>query len=130
MTNKKTEESSGILKYTSIGVSLASIAAGAYFFFGPKAKKHQKHAKAWVIKMKGDVIEKLESAKEVTEPIYHAIIDAVAEDYNKRVQNGQGDIAEIVTDLKKQWKTLSKALRPKTKAKAVVKKVATVVKKA
>jgi F0F1-type ATP synthase membrane subunit b/b' len=131
MKNKKTEESSGILKYTSIGVSLASLAAGAYFFFGPQAKKHQKHAKAWVIKMKGDVIEKLETAKEVTEPIYHAIIDAVAEDYNKRVENGQGDIAEIVSDLKKQWKTLSKALKPKTKTKAVLKKkVATVVKKA
>jgi hypothetical protein len=117
MANKKTEETSDTLKYTVIGVSLASLAAGAYFFFGPKGKKHQKHAKAWVIKMKGDIIEKLESAKEVTEPIYHAIIDTVATDYGKKIKNSQEDIAEIVADLKKQWKNLSKALKTKTPAK-------------
>lgn len=115
MANKKTEETSNTLKYTAIGISLASLAAGAYFFFGPKGKKHQKHAKAWVIKMKGDIIEKLESAKEVTEPIYHAIIDTVALDYKKKIKDSQGDIAEIVDDLKKQWKNLQKSVKSKTK---------------
>lgn len=124
MVNQKTKETSNILKYTTIGVSLASLAAGAYFFFGPKGKKHQKHAKAWVIKMKGDIIEKLESAKEVTEPIYHAIIDTVAADYKKKIKNSQGDMAEIVDDLKKQWKNLNKAVKSKTslKKKAATKK--------
>jgi len=117
MTNKKTEETSDTLKYTAIGVSLASLAAGAYFFFGPKGQKHQKHAKAWVIKMKGDIVEKLESAKEITEPIYHSIIDTVAVEYNKKVKNGQEDIAEIVDDLKKQWKNLNKAAKTKTSTK-------------
>ncbi len=124
MVNQKTKETSNILKYTTIGVSLASLAAGAYFFFGPKGKKHQKHAKAWVIKMKGDIVEKLESAKEVTEPIYHAIIDTVAADYKKKIKNSQGDMAEIVDDLKKQWKNLNKAVKSKTslKKKAATKK--------
>jgi hypothetical protein len=116
MKNKKTEETSDTLKYTAIGVSLATLAAGAYFFFGPKGKKHQKHAKAWVIKMKGDIIEKLESAKEVTEPIYNAIIDTVAKDYSKKIKNSQEDMAEIVDDLKKQWKNLHKAVKSKTKS--------------
>jgi len=113
--NKKTEEKSETLKYTVVGVSLASLAAGAYFFFGPKGKKHQKHAKAWVIKMKGDIIEKLESAKEVTEPVYHAIIDTVALNYKKKIKNGKEDINEIVDDLKKQWKNLAKTVKSKTK---------------
>ena len=115
MANKKTEESSNTLKYTAIGVTLASLAAGAYFFFGSKGKKHQKHAKAWVVKMKGDIIEKLESTKEVTEPIYHAIIDTVATNYRKKIKESQEDIDEIVNDLKKQWKNLDKAVKAKTK---------------
>lgn len=118
MANKKTEESSNTLKYTAIGVTLASLAAGAYFFFGPKGKKHQKHAKAWVVKMKGDIIEKLESTKEVTEPIYHAIIDTVATNYRKKIKESQEDIDEIVNDLKKQWKNLDKAVKAKTKTTA------------
>ncbi len=121
MVNKNTEEKSDTLKYATIGVSLAGLAAGTYFFFGPKGKKHQKHAKAWVIKMKGDIIEKLESAKEVTEPIYHAIIDTVAADYMKKMKNGQEDVAEIIADLKKQWRTLSKAVKSKSKLKSKLK---------
>ncbi len=118
MTNKKIEEKSSTLKYATIGASLASLAAGTYFFFGPKGKKHQKHAKAWVIKMKGDIIEKLESAKEVTEPIYHSIIDAVAADYMNKMKNGKEDVAEVIADLKKQWRTLSKAVKSKPKSAA------------
>lgn len=124
MTNKKTKGTSDTLKYTTIGVSLASLAAGAYFFFGPKGKNHQKHAKAWVIKMKGDIIEKLESAEEITEPIYHAIIDTVAADYKKKLKNSQGDVDEIVDNLKKQWKNLNKTIKSKTKT-ITKKKVAT-----
>lgn len=124
MANKKIEERSDTLRYATIGVSLASLAAGTYFFFGPKGKKHQKHAKAWVIKMKGDIVEKLESAKEVTEPIYHAIIDTVAADYMKKMKTGKEDVAEIIVDLKKQWSTLSKAIKskPKTSGKKASKK--------
>ncbi len=117
MANRKANGTSSALKYTTIGVSLASIAAGAYFLLGSKAKQRQNHAKAWVIKMKGDVIEKLESAKEVTEPIYNAIIDTVASNYAKKIKDSEGDLSMIVGDLKKQWKTLSKALKPKKVAR-------------
>jgi len=124
MTNKKTEKKSDTLKYTAIGMSLASLAAGAYFFFGPKGKKHQKHAKAWVIKMKGDIVEKLELTKEVTEPLYNTIIDTVAAKYKKNIKNSEEDIIEIVDDLKKQWKNLNKATKSKTKT-STKKKAAT-----
>ena len=115
MVKKTIKSGSKAVGLAVLGVSLASLAATAYFFFGPKGKKHQKHAKAWVIKMKGDIIEKLESAKEVTEPVYHAIIDTVALNYKKKIKNGKEDINEIVDDLKKQWKNLAKTVKSKTK---------------
>ncbi|MFZ3054709.1 MAG: hypothetical protein WA091_01885 [Minisyncoccales bacterium] len=105
MENKTT----GVAKLAFLGASLAGIAATAYFFFGPKGKKNQKHVKAWAIKMKGDVIEKLETARDITEPAYHEIIESVAREYKKGKRAGQIEIDELAKDLKKHWKTISKS---------------------
>lgn len=90
------------------GVAIAGLAATAYFFFGPDGKKHQKHAKAWAIKMKGEIIEKLEAAREVTEPIYNNIIDSVATEYAGAKKADKAQIDELVADLKKHWATFAK----------------------
>jgi hypothetical protein len=91
-----------------LGASLAGLAATAYFFLGPKGKAHQRHAKAWAIKMKGDVVEKLEKAKAISEPVYHEIIDSVSKDYIKASKAGRAEVVAIAADLKKHWKTISK----------------------
>ncbi|MCX6789479.1 MAG: hypothetical protein NTZ42_02615 [Candidatus Gribaldobacteria bacterium] len=101
-----------------LGASLAGLAAGAYFFLGPKGKKNQKHAKAWAIKMKGDVVEKLETAREVSEPVYHQIIDSVATKYEKGMKASHEEINELAQDLKKHWKMISNTGRA-AKRKAV-----------
>lgn len=103
----KTNNGSEAVKLAVLGASLAGLAASAYFFFGPNGKKNQKHAKSWAIKMKGDVVEKLEKAKEVSEPVYHQIIDTVAMKYAKGAKISQVEIDEIAKDLKKHWKTMS-----------------------
>ncbi|MEK7575208.1 MAG: hypothetical protein AAB511_03190 [Patescibacteria group bacterium] len=105
MAKKKT--SSNVAKVTAIGASLAGLAATAYFFLGPKGKKNQKHAKAWAIKMKGDVVEKLEKAREVSEPVYHEIVNSVASEYVKGLKSGKNEIEALAQDLKKHWKTIS-----------------------
>ena len=98
------------MKLGILGASLAGLAAG-YFFLGPKGKKHQKHAKAWAIKMKGDVVEKLEMAREVSEPVYHEIIDSVAAEYIRGMKAGHEEINALAQDLKKHWKTMSRGVR-------------------
>jgi hypothetical protein len=110
MEKKKTKGGSGAVKLAVIGASLAGMAA-AYFFLGPKGKKHQKDAKAWAIKMKGDVVEKLENIKDVSEPVYHEIVDGVAEEYKKGMKAGKLEIEELAADLKKHWKTLSRSAK-------------------
>lgn len=104
---KTTKDSNGV-KLAVLGASIAGAAATAYFFLGPKGKKHQKHAKAWAIKMKGDIVEKLETAREVSEPVYHQIIDAVAAKYEKGAKISGAEIKALAADLKKHWRTLSK----------------------
>jgi len=103
---KKASKSSAV-KYAVIGASLAGLAATAYFFFGPKGKKHRQHAKAWAIKMKGEVVEKLEKTREITEPVYREIIDTVAKEYKKGKKASQPEIAALAEDLKKHWKSMS-----------------------
>ena len=119
---------SSAVKLAVIGASLAGIAAGAYYFFGKDAKKHQKHAKAWALKMKADVIEKLEQAREITEPVYHEIIDTIAKEYVKGMKASKGEVDAMAMDLKKHWKSISRLAKAAKNeiakdAKKVVKKV-------
>ncbi len=108
---QKKTTSSDAVKLAVIGASVAALAASAYFLFGPKGKTHQRHAKAWAIKMKGDVVERLEAAREITEPLYHEIIDSVAKDYIKGMKASKDEIEMLAKDLKKHWKTISKSAR-------------------
>lgn len=101
------EKKSGALKTKMIGASLAGLAATAYFFLGPEGKKHQKNTKVWALKMKGDVVDKLEKAKVVTEPAYHKIIDSVAAKHGKEIAAGREEINELANDLKKHWEAIS-----------------------
>jgi len=127
---KKVNESNAVT-LAVVGASLAGLAATAYFFFGPKGKTHQKHAKAWAIKMKGEVVEKLEQAKEITEPVYLAIIDTVTKEYMKGKKASQAEIEALATDLKKHWKTMSKmAISAKKETVKSASKVTSVAKKA
>jgi hypothetical protein len=104
---KKVNKSKAV-QLAVIGASLAGLAATAYFLFGPKGKKHRQHAKAWAIKMKGEVIEKLETAREITEPVYLEIIDTVAKEYEKGKKASQPEVEALAKDLKKHWKSMSK----------------------
>jgi hypothetical protein len=127
---KKTNKSR-VVKLAVVGASLAGLAATAYFFFGPKGKKHRQHAKAWAIKMKGDVVEKLEKAREITEPVYLEIIDTVAREYQRGRKASQPEIEALAQDLKKHWDSMSKlAIEAKQEAVKDASRVAKVARKA
>ncbi|KKP83728.1 MAG: hypothetical protein UR85_C0002G0041 [Candidatus Nomurabacteria bacterium GW2011_GWF2_35_66] len=100
-----------------IGATVAALGAAAYVLFGPDGKKNKKAIKGWAIKMKGEIIEKLEEAKEISEPVYHKIIDQVQAKY----ADAQ-DLENAVKEVKKHWKTMVKDIQPKKKAKAKAKK--------
>jgi hypothetical protein len=97
-----------------VGAGIAAVAAGAYFFFGPDGKKHQKKMRGWMVRMKGDVLERLEEAQEVSEPIYHEIVDTVAKTYEVAGKIPHEEILGLASDLKKQWRTIKRtAFAPK-----------------
>lgn len=125
----KNEQSSGAGKKLLLGAGAIALAAGAYYFFGPEGKKHQKKMKSWMIKMKGDVVEKLEAAQEVTQPIYNSIVDSVASTYSAGVA-GKEEVVALAKKLKKDWRGISKSFAPKIKKPVAGKSAKKIVKKA
>lgn len=119
MAVKKANNKKGISagEVVGIGATVAAIGAAAYVLFGPDAKKNKKVIKGWAVKMKGEIIEKLEEAKEVSEPVYHKIVDQVHAKYSKVKNIDPKELEGAILDIKKHWKAMVKDSKPKKKAK-------------
>lgn len=123
MTKKQTSKkglSAGTM--AEIGAGVAALSAAAYVLFGPDAKKNRKVIRGWAVKMKGEIIEKFENAKELTEPVYHDIIDKAHAKYSKFKNVDQKELTSLVADIKKHWKAIKGTSASKEKPKSKAKK--------
>ncbi len=129
--NKAQNKSSDVGVAVGVAAGVAAIAAAGYFLFGPNGKNNRKVIKGWTVKMKGEVLEKIEKLKDITPEMYNAIIDEVAAKYAKLKHINGEEIAMVTTDLKKYWRVISRDVKAKqggakktvTRAKKVVTKV-------
>ena len=113
----------------------ASALLGAHFLFNTeKGKKSLKHLKSWSFKMKGELLEKLEKAKEIDENTYSRIVDELSAKYQKIKGMTVEEISEITKELKSNWKKIKDEAkktqslsggRSKSPAKTAAKKSAT-----
>ncbi|MEK9201839.1 MAG: hypothetical protein AAB944_02605 [Patescibacteria group bacterium] len=97
----------------TIGMALgaAAVAAGAaaYFLYGSKgAEKRRTKIKGWMLKAKGEVLEKIEGLQEISEQEYHAIIGEVLSRYAKVKHIGASEASALEKELKKYWAHLKK----------------------
>ena len=125
MKKKKVENNTG--KVLAISAGVAAIGVMSYLLLGPNGKKNQKNLKGWMLKMKGEVMEKMEDAKEVTMSAYENIVDEVGKKYKTLKNIDSSELASEIASLKKGWKAVvskSKKTAGKggRKVKAVVKK--------
>jgi hypothetical protein len=85
----------------------ALAAAGAYFLFGTKAgAKKRRQLKGWTLKMKGEVLERVENMREVTEDKYNQVIDEVKAHYAGLKNINRDELDEVVDDLKLHWESV------------------------
>ena len=124
---KKEKKGVSAKKIIGVGVGVAALSAAAYLLFGPNGKKNRKVVKSWAVKMKGEIIEKFEEAKELTEPVYHEIIDKVQAKYAKLQNIDKKELNEVISEMKNSWKSIKKDSTPKKtkKVSANNKKVTT-----
>lgn len=96
-------------KGTLVALGLIIGAAGAYFLYGTKkGAKKREEIKGWMLKMKGEVLERMENMKDVSEETYQAIIEKVAETYRGVASIDKEELEDLVDDLKKHWKNIVK----------------------
>ncbi len=111
----------GAKEAIGIGAGIAALSAAAYVLFGPEGKKNRKIIRGWSIKMKGEIIEKFENAKELTEPVYNQIVESVQAKYAKLKNVDQEELIKVIGEIKKHWKAIKKEAASK-KPKVIKKK--------
>jgi hypothetical protein len=120
-----TQKSNGMGNKMMIGAGIAALAAaaGAVFLYGTDAgKKKRTQIKGWMLKLKGEVLEQLETMQDWSEAAYHTAVDTVAEKY-KQVKNVDPvEWAAIVGTLKNQWKLIQRQVQGGSKKKSSAKK--------
>ena len=125
----KKNESSSTGTVVAVGAGVVALAAASYFFFGPEGKKNRNSLKGWMVKMKGEIIEKMEDAKDMSEAAYEKIVDTVAAKYAKAGKISEAEIRLFAGILKQQWKGIVKSHNKTAAVKGAVKKVVSAAKK-
>ncbi|HCC49044.1 MAG TPA: hypothetical protein DEQ38_13150 [Elusimicrobia bacterium] len=99
-------------KILGAGIGLAAItAAGAYFLYGDKNAKNREKVRGWALKMKGDVLEKMESMETIDRETYLRMVDKIAERYSKLETMSAAELRRLTVDLKNAWVHIDKKLK-------------------
>ncbi|MBU2573504.1 MAG: hypothetical protein KKH28_05450 [Elusimicrobia bacterium] len=94
-----------------IGLGVAALAAvAAYFLTGRQGVKNRERVKGWMLKLKGEVLDKLEDMKHVNEETYCKLVDGITGRYQRIKKVSRPELKKINTDLKKAWGNISKEL--------------------
>src|SRR3989344_8569266 len=78
---KNKNQTKSKLALAAVGAGVAVLAAGAAGSYFLQTAKNRKKLKGWMLKMKGETLEKIEKLKEVNEKAYHKAVDAAAKRY-------------------------------------------------
>ncbi len=116
MKKKATKSNTG--KVVAVSAGIAALGAAAYLLFGPEGTKHRKDLKSWMIKMKAEVMEKMEKAKDLSADAYENIVDTVEAKYKGMKHVDADMLAKEVATLKKNWRALAKNAKAKPAKKS------------
>lgn len=108
--NKKSNGNDLAIGIGAATVAVAAAAAGAYFLYGSKdASKNRKTVKGWMLKARGEVLEKIETMKDsLTEESYNKIIDGVVKKYISMKDGSAAEADALSQELKSHWKNIKK----------------------
>lgn len=111
---KQTKKMSNTEKGVLVGVGIATLAAaaaGTYFLYGSKkAGKNRKQVKSWMLRARGEVLEKIEALQNINESAYHKIVKEVASRYKTLNKIDSAEINDFVAELKTHWANIKKEI--------------------
>lgn len=93
------------------GLGLAALAAlGAFFLYGKQNEPNREKVSGWMLKLKGEVLERVEEVKALNEREYYNIVDEVAGRYAMLKNVGVEELNRLTMDLKGAWAHLGREL--------------------
>ena len=115
--------STGTKVGVGIGLTAAAVAAaGAYFLLGSKnAATNRKKMRGWTLKAKGEVLEALEKAQEISGAEYNALVETATKAYGTVERATKGEMKDFHTEMLEHWSKLQKNKAVKKIAGAVSK---------
>ena len=98
-------------KMVGAGLGVAALAAlGTFLMYGERGEKNRKLIAGWVLKMKGEVLERVEEAKDLGEEEYYRIVDEVSSRYARLGKVGAEELKHMTAELKGAWGRISREL--------------------
>ena len=93
------------------GVGVAAVAAlGAYFLYGKNGARNRDKIAGWTLRLKGEVLEKVEAIKELNEQEYYRIVDEISGRYANMEKVGAEELKHLAAELKGAWNHLKEEL--------------------
>jgi 3-hydroxyacyl-CoA dehydrogenase len=116
----KSKDGVGAGVIVGVGIAaLAAAAAGTYFLYGSKkALRNRKIVKGWMLQAKGEIVEKLETVKDVNEDAYNRIIQEVTDRYEKLKNIDLQEMKVFRDELKKHWVNIKKDIQAPVRSKS------------
>lgn len=104
--NKKKETDAGQLIGAALAGAAAATAAGLVYLGTGDTEKKTKKVRGWMLKAKGDVLEKIEKMDEVTKEKYDKTVDTITDKYSKYDHVKKTELSALKKELKQHWKNI------------------------
>ncbi len=90
--------------FAGLALTAFTAAAGWYYLYGAHdAYKHRKQVKAWVFKLKAEVLEQISSLQELSKETYHSTVDAVSKRYHGLPHVDREELTALTERIKAHW---------------------------
>ena len=87
----------------------ALMALGVTYLIRNKMTRGQKlRAKGWMLKMKGDILDKIDNTKDMSADAYDEVVDTVAEKYEDLKNVDKEDLQHFAEKLKRKWRWIQR----------------------
>jgi|GEM_PF-1872202 len=93
----------------AIGAGAVALSAAAYLLFGPRGQHNRKALRGWALRMKGEILERLEGVEEITEPVFRSIVADVAAKYARSGKIKPEDLRRVVSEMEGRWQGIAKS---------------------
>lgn len=85
---------------------LGAAAVGAVYLYGKNKQRVQQRLRGWVLKIKGEVMERVAESESLTREEYEDIVDSAVDKYKQKKQQASERFEQIRHDLKSQWEEI------------------------